>query len=221
MDVQEVVKQRRSIRQFQAKPVPEEMIKEIVSDALWAPSWGNTQPWEIVVVTGDKLEQFKKENVEALTSGAAMTHEVIIPEVWPDTLKQRYKDVGKSVLGSLEIARGDVEGRTRYYGQMFSFFDAPAILMFLVDREVALEYAMLDIGSILQTTCLLAQNKGLGTCILAASINYASIARKLLEVPDNKRIIIGTALGWPDNDASVNHFKRERGELDEFVRWVK
>ncbi|MBU2643225.1 nitroreductase [bacterium] len=221
MNLTEAVRQRRSIRQFLDKPVPESLIKEILTDALWAPSWGNTQPWEIVVVSGDVLATFKRENISALDTGQAFSPDVTIPEVWPASLKKRYKDVGKSVLGSLEIAREDLEGRGKYYRQMFSFFDAPVLLMFLVDRDVSLEYAMLDIGSIMQTVCLLAQDKGLGTCILAASINYGKIAHKLLQVPDNKRFVIGTSLGWPDTEAQVNQFARERGELDEFVKWVK
>lgn len=221
MSVQEVVRERRSIRKFLEKPVPEELISEILSDALWSPSWGNTQPWEIIVVSGQTLDQFKQENIEALNSGQPLSPDVKVPETWPDTLKQRYKDIGKSVLGSLEITREDVEGRNRYYGQMFTFFDAPVLLMFLVDKAVSLEYAMLDVGSIMQTTCLLAAERGLGTCILAASINYGKIARKLLDVPENKRLVIGVSLGWPDTEASVNQFERERGDLDEFVRWVK
>lgn len=221
MSVQEIVKQRRSIRKFLPKPVPEELVNEIVADALWAPSWGNTQPWEFIVATGEPLEQFKKENVEALFGGQPLSNDVTVPETWPDTLMQRYRDVGKGVLGSLDIARGDKEGRNQYYRQMFTFFDAPVLVLFLVDKAVSLEYAMLDIGSIMQTFCLLAEDRGLGTCNLAASINYGKIARKLFEVPDDKQLIIGTALGWPDNDAKVNQFPRERASLDEFIRWVK
>lgn len=221
MNVKEAVKQRRSIRKFLSKPVDEELITDIISDALWAPSWGNTQPWEIMVVTGDPLEQLKKQNVEALISGEPITQDVTMPETWPDTLMQRYRDVGKGVLSSLEIARGDTEGRNQYYGDMFSFFNAPALVMFLVDKSVSIEYAMLDIGSIMQTFCLLAEEKGLGTCNLAASINYSKLVRKHLKVPEDKRLVIGTALGWPDKEAPVNHFQRTRGELDEFLSWVK
>ena len=221
MSVQEIVKQRRSIRKFLSKPVPEELINEIMSDSLWAPSWGNTQPWEMIVVTGEPLAQFKKQNLKALISGTPMKPDVTVPETWPDNLMRRYKDVGKGVLGSLNIERGDKEGRNQYYGQMFSFFDAPVLVLFLIDKSVSLEYAMLDIGSIMQTFCLLAEDKGLGTCNLAASINYGQIAREILDVPEDKRLVIGTALGWPDNEAGVNQFQRERGDLKEFVRWIK
>ncbi len=221
MELKDAIKQRRSIRKFLAKPVPEKMLHEIVSDAIWAPSWGNTQPWEMVAATGKPLEQFRKENNEAMITGKPSSPEITIPEDWPDVLTNRYRGVGKSVLSSLAIERKDVEGRNKYYSQMYSFFDAPALLMLIIDKEVALEYAMLDCGLILQNICLLAENKGLGTCILAATIHYPEIAHRIFTIPDDKRIVIGIALGWPDKDAPVNQFTRERAPMEELIRWIK
>ncbi len=54
MELQEAIRNRRSIRQFLAKPVSAEIIQDLIADALWSPSWGNTQPWEVVVVTGQQ-----------------------------------------------------------------------------------------------------------------------------------------------------------------------
>ena len=221
MELREAVRQRRSIRQFLAKSVPEEIIREIISDALWAPSWGNTQPWEIVAVTGEALAQFKKENLEAVVSGKPANPEIPIPMVWPERLKSRYQAVGKNLMESLDIARDDKEGRGKFYGQMFYLFDAPALLMLVVDKEVALEYAMLDIGIIQQTICLLAHDRGLGTCIMAASISYPEIVHRILSIPESKRVVMGTALGWPDRDSPVNNFKRVREDIEEFLRIVK
>ena len=62
MDVFQAITTRRSIRRFKPDPVPEALIREILDAARWSPSWGNTQPWEIVVVTGEPLERFKKAN---------------------------------------------------------------------------------------------------------------------------------------------------------------
>jgi nitroreductase len=220
MELKTAVRDRRSIRRFLSKPVPDDLIREIITDALWSPSWGNTQPWEIIAVTGEALNRYRQENAAALAAGQAADTDVPVPEVWPDALKDRYRDIGKRVLSAMEIARGDVEGRTRYYQEMFAFFDAPVLLMFVVDRSVSLEYAMLDTGLILQTVCLLAHDRGLGTCILAASINYAAIARRILGIGEDRRIVIGTALGWPDTEATVNRFERGRGGIDDFLRWV-
>ena len=64
MELQEAIRSRRSIRQFLSKPVDEDLIQELIAESLWAPSWGNTQCWEIVAVTGQKLAEFKKKSQE-------------------------------------------------------------------------------------------------------------------------------------------------------------
>jgi nitroreductase len=220
MELHEAVKNRRSIRRFLQERVPEETIRGLISDALWVPSWGNTQQYEFVVATGDALERFKKENREALMSGEKPSPDVLMPEKWPEILKKRYMDVGKSVLTSLAISREDKTGRMNYYGDMFSLFNATALLIVVVDREILLEYAMLDVGIFIQTFKLLAHSRGLGTISLAASVSYPKIIRRIFNVPESRRIIIGTALGWPDNDSPVNNFERKRDPVDMFVRWV-
>jgi nitroreductase len=221
MDLKEAVRSRRSIRQFLPKPVPEEMIRDLIADSLWAPSWGNTQPWEIVVVTGEKLAAFKNKNKEALRAGKPSQTDVPMPKVWPEAYLNRYKELGKSVLSSVGIAREDKEARLRHFVKMFGLFEAPAIILVNVDKALSLEYAMLDVGILLQTFCLLAHDRGLGTCIMAAIVNYPEIVHELFSIPENKTIVMGAILGWPDPEAAVNQFERQRGALDEFVRWIK
>lgn len=221
MELKEVIKGRRSIRRFLSKPVPEEMIQEIISNALWSPSWGNTQPWEVIVLTGDAMKRFMEKNREAVMTGKSPNPDVPIPEEWPDAHKSRYKDVGRSVLGSLSIAREDTEARMDYYGRMYACFEAPALVMLSVDKALSLEYAMLDIGIFVQSFCLLAYDKGLGTAILASSINYPEILRESFSFSEGKRVIIGIAIGWPDLDAPENNFERSRGKIEEFVHWIK
>ena len=221
MELQEAIRKRRSIRHFRSKSVSENIIQGLVADSLWAPSWGNTQPWEVVVATGSKLEEFKKKNKEALLAGKEAAPDIPMPQVWSEAYLARYKELGKSVLNALSIARDDKEARLQHFVKMFSFFDAPAIVLVAVDKELSIEYAMLDAGIFLQTFCLLAHDRGLGTCILSAMVSYPDIARELFSVPKSKLFVMGAALGWPNPDAPVNCFERQRGALDEFVRWVK
>ena len=143
-----------------------------------------------------------------------------MPQVWSDPYKLRYQELGRSVLGALSIAREDQQARIDHFAWMFYLFDAPAVVIFTIDKTILLEYAMLDVGLILQTFCLLAHDKGLGTCILAASVMYPEIARKAFSIPDSKRLVMGVALGWPDTEAAVNSFKRNRVRLKECVRWA-
>lgn len=220
METTTCVQERRTIRKFLPEPVPKEIIEEIISKALWAPSWGNTQPWEFMVISGQLMDTFKTENRNALMTGAHSTPDIQMPEKWPESLKARYKDVGRRLFDSLSIARDDVEGRTNYYGEMFHIFDAPAMLLVLLDKKLLLEYAMLDVGLFLQTFMLLACDRGLGTAALAASVHFPQVARKVLPIPEDKHLAIGAAIGWPDEGASVNTFQRKRAPMQELVTWI-
>ena len=55
MDTIETIHTRRSVREYQDKPVPEELVTEILKAAMAAPSAGNQQPWEFVVITDTGL----------------------------------------------------------------------------------------------------------------------------------------------------------------------
>ncbi|MFB3776238.1 MAG: nitroreductase family protein [Bryobacteraceae bacterium] len=51
MDAIEMLKTRRSVRAYQNRPVPRELIEDIVDCGRLAASANNVQPWEFVVVT--------------------------------------------------------------------------------------------------------------------------------------------------------------------------
>ena len=57
MDALQAIRTRRSIRVYQDKPVPEELVQQILAAAMYAPSAGNAQPWQFVVVNDRKLLQ--------------------------------------------------------------------------------------------------------------------------------------------------------------------
>jgi nitroreductase len=220
MEISQAVRTRRSIRRFKPDPVPESLLREILEAARWSPSWGNTQSWEIAVVAGAALDRFKKANRQHLLDGVIPDPDTPMPEVWPELLKQRYGDVGKQVLAALAIPREDKEARLRYAGDMFALFSAPSLLLFFVDKAIPREYAMLDTGAIMQTVCL-PHARGLGSCILAASVRYPALIREIIPIPETKAVIIGVALGFPDNEAPINQFTRERANLDAFTLWFK
>jgi nitroreductase len=220
MDLRTAVRERRSIRMYKPDKVSRDIIHEILEDSRWAPSWGNTQGWEFYVVIGDTLEKLKKVNLEKFQTGATSTPEIPMPEKWPEKHNQRYMDIIKRLLSVLNIPRENKELRNELYAKMFSFFDAPCLIVACLDKGISLDYGMLDIGLILQTICLLAHARGVGTTIMAVSVMYPDLLRKLLSIPDDKVIVMGMALGYPDWDAPANKFERARANLDELVTWV-
>jgi nitroreductase len=69
MDILEVIKTRRSIREYKQDPVSEEEINKILEAGRWAPSASNRQPWRFIVL---RSEETKKKLAETLTWGGPL-----------------------------------------------------------------------------------------------------------------------------------------------------
>lgn len=54
-EVLQAIRQRRSIRNFLPRPVPQELLEEIAAAGTWAPSGMNTQSFKFVVITNPQL----------------------------------------------------------------------------------------------------------------------------------------------------------------------
>lgn len=57
MDAIEAIKSRKSVRKFSSRPIPDNVIYDIIDCARLAPSAKNAQPWRFVVVTEPKMKQ--------------------------------------------------------------------------------------------------------------------------------------------------------------------
>jgi nitroreductase len=56
-DLLEIIQSRRSIRNYQDKAVPDDVLNKILEAVRWSPSWANTQCWEVVVVRDQETKQ--------------------------------------------------------------------------------------------------------------------------------------------------------------------
>ena len=217
MELLAALRERRSIRKFKPTDVSQNIIMEILNDARWSPSWGNTQPWEFYVLTGKTLAKFKEMNLQKSAAGEAPASDVPMPENWPIVLKARYSEMSRILLTALGIQREDKESRNKFNQSMFALFDAPCLILACISREHPVEYQMLDIGLITQSICLLAHDRGLGTCIMAAAVRYPDAIRKIAAIPENKRIVAGVALGYPDPAYPLYKLQRKRADIAELV----
>ena len=106
MELVAAIKGRRSIRKFKAQDVPKSIITEILEEARWSPSWGNTQPWDLYVLTGKTLAKFKEMNLKQTLAGAAIASDVPMLEKWPDAMKARYGESGESCFKCAGYKKG-------------------------------------------------------------------------------------------------------------------
>ena len=73
-DLMEVIKERRSIRKYEEKDIPEELVNRVLDAVRWTPSWANTQCWEVIVVK-DKIIKERKQRKENNTKTANEKHQ--------------------------------------------------------------------------------------------------------------------------------------------------
>ncbi|MBS1153602.1 MAG: hypothetical protein H6Q89_5300 [Myxococcaceae bacterium] len=72
MDVRTALHERRSTRDFKPDPVPDELLARVLEDARWAPSWSNTQPYRIAVVSGARKEALSQQLCARFDTGRAL-----------------------------------------------------------------------------------------------------------------------------------------------------
>lgn len=225
MDIDEAIRQRKSIRAFKPDPVPQDILKEIMELSLRAPSWANTQPWEFAIVRGDKLENIKQAFIEKAKAGEPMSPDLAAPSEFPEPYDTRRRVVGRKLFEIMEISREDREKRSWWQLQGLRLFEAPVAIYIYTDRSFYFQgdslnvWPVWDCGSVAENIMLLAPKYGLGTIPQIAAVMYPDVLRKVLEIPDSKLIVLGIAIGYPDRDDPVNQFYSERDPLDKVTKW--
>ena len=95
MDVLDAIRNRRSHRAFLDQPVEREKIDAILDAAHWAPSPANSQPWEFVVVTGDRARRRLYElSEEARRSGRIEVRGFSYVRPMPEALETQEEAAG-------------------------------------------------------------------------------------------------------------------------------
>jgi nitroreductase len=101
-----------------------------------------------------------------------------------------------------------------------NFYGAPVAILLCLDDSFP-DARMVDIGIALGYFVLTAHEFGLGTCPIGLITAYEDEIKDLLNIPENKNVVIGVALGYPDWDVPINRFKSQRDHLDKLVRWIE
>jgi nitroreductase len=220
MDVIEAIKTRKSIRGFRPSPIDRSVLRTILEISTRAPSILNTQPWEFAVITGKALENIKRENVEMFLAGKATPAEHLV-SAWPkdSVYRRRQVEIGMQLFSLMNIARDDTEKRAQWAQRGLRYFDAPAVIILLLDRKLTESGALFDMGAMAQTLCLAAVSFGLGTCIEVQGVSYPTVIRKYAHVPESKRIIAAIAIGYPDKDFPANKLASARESIDNITTW--
>jgi nitroreductase len=218
MEILRVIRERKSIRKFKSELVSKSMLEKILIAAHRSPSAINTQPWECWVVGGGTVIRLAGEMYQAGKNREVPHPDFQLTKQWKEVYINRVRENGKRLFSLLGIDRQDQERRKAFNLLSYRFYDAPQIIFVVMDESLGY-YSIFDCGCFVQTVCLVSTSMGLGTCILESAVHFPNIIRKYVPIPKEKKIIVGIAIGYPDNEATVNQFISTRDPLDNFVKW--
>jgi nitroreductase len=216
MNVIEALQSRHSTRAFLPKPVYRELLLKVLEDANKAPSYANSQPWEVFIAAGDSLDTLRKGFLGEYRAGTKIHPDIPMVKVWPDPYKTLLESTGAAQLEHLGIARDDKEKRTENIENNLSCFGAPAVIYLCLNKELT-NWSFYDLGLFSQSLMLAAQHHGLNTMQAAMMVVYPELIRKELAIPDSLNIVLGIAVGYAKPEDLRNRFHSSRKTLDEFV----
>ena len=188
MEFRELLEIRRSIRKFQNKEVPVELVKEMIGDSIKAPNAGNNQPWKFIVISDKKLIK-QMSDVSKATILA---------------------DIKKNPNSSLKIYEKPLQNP-----DFNVFYDAPCLVCIVgktgvptiaVDCALAGSYLMLSAAS-----------RGLGTCWveLGKEIRDPRLLKKI-GMPEGHGIYAPIIVGYPEKILPMP--ERKKPEIIECVK---
>jgi len=217
MDLLKVMQERKSIRAFKSDPIPRERIEEILKLSIHAPSAINLQPWEFIVVTGEEKERLSRRLIKAYKEKQITCS--------PDTVKPLPKTYGRRGAKTLESMKPFFDEMKVDINQYINegscnFYGAPVAIIICLDDSFS-KASFVDIGLTLGYLVLAAHEFGVGTCPIGLITAYEDEIKDLLNIPENKKVVIGVGLGYPDWESPINRFKSPREDLGKVVKWIE
>ncbi len=220
METLKCIKERMSIRKFKKEEVPTELLEKVIDAARHSPSYKNSQPWNVIVLSGQKKKELSDMLVELYESGAAPTPDLPAPESWPPPEEKRISDLfrkRKEATG-IDLSAPDIVAKTKKAN--FQFYGAPHA-MYLYQHSSLSSWSLFDIGLFAQTLMLAAHDLGLGTVPQAFATDYAAQTKEFLGIPSDMRLVLGISIGWPDMESPVNSMKTDRAPVEEIAAFVQ
>lgn len=167
MEFSELLIQRRSIREYEDKEVPMELVEEIVAESLYAPSGGNRQPWGFIIVND-------RDTIKRLSDSSKQT---ILDEI--EANPNHYMSIYKEGLSNKD---NNV------------FYNAPCLVFILSTKDAT---SRNDAAIVATYFMLSATTKGLGTCWIGLGTKPGPDLKAEIGLTDDMGIIAPLCLGYP------------------------
>lgn len=189
----EIIKERKTIRRYKDKPIPEKIIRKIIEAGRWGPSIHGIQPWKFVVIENKKL-------IKKIT----------------DRLIKKSKKIGAGANILLHFSADII----RNSPILIAIYNTKAFMQLAKRyRESYIKLAKVAeisaISAAIQNMVLVAESLGLGSCWLNTPLFCRKEINKLLNESNELAAIL--TLGYPQEKGK----RSKRKPLSETVKYIR
>jgi len=205
MELMEAMSTRRSVRRFKSTRVPKEVIVRLLEAAALAPTAGNRQTWEFLVIEGKHL----KRMLDLLDR----SWQAKVAELPEETLSKSLEG-----LSIPTVASGDkVKGLWQFYKTLGG---APVAIVITVPKSEdhwTWSNNIKEGSAATENLILAAWDAGLGSCWMTGPIHkYEDTIKEFLRIEKDKEIIAIVPIGKPD----VEPAKPRKIAVETKTRWL-
>ena len=217
MSFETAVMSRRSVRGFQDREVPQDVLNKVFDIARCAPSGTNIQPWQTYVASGAIRDALRKQMMAAVKNGSPPNHDYKEPrkaigQVW----KGRRRECAAVLYRAMDISWEDKEARSAASFRNFELFDAPHVAFLCMDEAFGLGSAW-DVGMYAQTLMLAMTANGLASCPQGTMGHHPELVREAFDLGPEVKVLFGLSLGYEDTSMKVNSAHTQRAALEDTV----
>jgi iodotyrosine deiodinase len=190
----ELMRSRRSVRQFSSEPVPHELIENALLVAGSAPSGANQQPWTFVVITDEETKR-------RIRAGAEREERLLYEERATDEYLHAIEPIGTDAV---KPHLTDAPYLIAVFEQPWRYEDGEKRKHYYVRESVGIAVGFL-------LTALHAS----GLAALTHAPSPMGFLKEILDRPENERPFLLIPVGYPAEDAEVPTL--EKKSLDEIA----
>jgi nitroreductase len=216
MSLEEAIRQRRSVRGYLPKPIPDAVLQQVFELAQLAPSNCNVQPWKVFVATGTLRDRLSTEMQRRVLAGEPANPDYDYRGDFAGEYRKRQVDCAVALYSEMGIERHDRSGREFAVLRNFQFFDAPYMAFIGMDRAFGTTVAI-DVGMYAQNLMLALVAHGLHSCPMGTMRNYPDLVREAFDLGEETRILFGIAFGYEDPGVPANRTRTTRDPVSASV----
>lgn len=207
--LKDLIKTRKSVRSYQEKDIPNDVLKTILEAGHLAPSWMNSQPWKFILVKNENTKELlsklslKQPHVK---NAKALIVCVADENAWS-------KEVFGKVLASRGIAQ---EGQEK-------IFNFPMLYPPLLGKSTVLARSLEQVTYAISYMMLQAWELGVSSCVIGAISNKLTVEKediieevnKALNLKKGENILTILTLGYMKEDEPKE--EKQRKDFDEVI----